>query len=266
RHKCDQCDYGSKDHRALYYHQRIKHGMGDLFSCPHEGCRFAHAKPSAVKKHMLRHTKRATGEAPFHCKICGRGFVTRPELRKHIGVHTGLKPFKCKECQYTARTEENLRKHVNKCHSGAVGNRVVKTEASGAKNAENAMSSADLLLFRNGKMVPTTDPSNVEGEWTEMECVFIDEETRAVKAESPSICDEAEEEQGSSKDKNAEHEKLRCPQWPKCSYTTTRPNFMKRHQAVHDDAQRPFTCEKCGKGYTQKHILEVHMAVHSDAK
>ncbi|KAH7710117.1 DNA integrity scanning protein [Aphelenchoides avenae] len=267
RHKCDQCDYRSKDHRALYYHQRIKHGMGDIVRCPHEGCRFAHAKPSAVKKHMLRHAKRATGEAPFHCKICGRGFVTRPELRKHIGVHTGLKPFKCKQCQYAARTEENLQKHVMKCHSGAAENRAVKKEAS--VSAENAMSSADLSALvhsSNDKVEPTMDPSNAEGEWALMECVVLDEESRSVKSEPPSVWDEGEEESGSSMSMNAENEKLRCPQWPKCSYTTKRPDFMKRHQAVHDDAQRSFTCEKCGKGFSQKHILEVHMVVHSDAK
>ncbi|KAH7694779.1 hypothetical protein AAVH_38170, partial [Aphelenchoides avenae] len=113
---------------------------------------------------MLRHAKRATGEAPFHCKICGRGFVTRPELRKHIGVHTGLKPFKCKQCQYAARTEENLQKHVMKCHSGAAENRAVKKEAS--VSAENAMSSADLSALvhsSNDKVEPTMDPSNAEG-------------------------------------------------------------------------------------------------------
>ncbi|KAH7710116.1 gastrula zinc finger protein XlCGF57.1-like protein [Aphelenchoides avenae] len=235
RHECDQCDYSSKNRRTLYYHQRTKHGMGDIVTCPHEGCTFFHAKPSA--------------------------------LRKHIGVHTGVKPFKCKQCQYTARTKEHLRKHVKKCHSGAAETQVAKKEA--IARAENAMSSADLpasVSSSNEKVEPLTDSSDVGGDWAEMECVVIDEESRSVNGGSPSIWDDDDDEHGTSTSKNGKQGKLRCPQWPNCPYTTTRPDYMKRHQAVHDDTQRPFTCENCGKGFTQKHILDVHMAVHSDEK
>ncbi|KAH7708405.1 hypothetical protein AAVH_24347 [Aphelenchoides avenae] len=270
RHKCDKCNFSSKGRPAMLYHQRKTHGGGDLYKCTYEGCSYSHVKPSRVKSHMLRHTRRATGEAPFRCKICGQGCVTKGELRKHITVHADSMLFKCKECQYASRTREPLRKHVVKCHSGGVEQRVVKREPSVVEaSAENAMSSADLpaqVPANVGAMEPTMDPSNVKGEWTEMESVVIDEGPRPLKAESPSIWDDDEEEHGSSTDKPTNQRKRKCPHWPKCGYTTSRPDYMKRHQAVHDDTQRSFTCDKCGKGFTTRHVLEVHMAVHSDEK
>ncbi|KAH7693017.1 SKN-1 protein [Aphelenchoides avenae] len=99
-----------------------------------------------------------------------------------------------------------------------------------------------------------------------MESVVIDEESHSVKVEMPSIWSEGEVEQGSSAGKPVDQGKLGCPQWPKCGYTTSRPDHLKRYQAVHDYAQRSFICEKCGKGFTAKHCLDGHMAVHSDGK
>ncbi|KAH7710119.1 SKN-1 protein [Aphelenchoides avenae] len=116
-----------------------------------------------------------------------------------------------------------------------------------------------------GTMEPTVVSSNVEGEWTEMESVVIDEESLSVKVELPSIWDEGEVEQGSSAGMPTDQGKLKCA-WPKCGYTTSRLDSMKRHQAVHDYAQRSYTCEMCGKGFTAKHCLDGHMAVHSDGK
>ena len=51
-----------------------------------------------TKEFMTRHAMIHTGEKPYKCDFCEKGFILSSNIQRHAMIHTGKNPYKCDVC------------------------------------------------------------------------------------------------------------------------------------------------------------------------
>ncbi|GFW20575.1 b lymphocyte-induced maturation protein 1 homolog [Trichonephila clavipes] len=74
--------------------------------CPF--CDYASLLLANVKRHILTHT----GERPFICSVCNKGFIEKKNLTTHMLKHTGERPHKCQLCSKSFMRKDALKSHM----------------------------------------------------------------------------------------------------------------------------------------------------------
>ncbi|RZF44924.1 hypothetical protein LSTR_LSTR014632 [Laodelphax striatellus] len=103
---CGICKRDLKTETRLRWHEAQHAGEKKPFDCDVCGCRFA--RLAYYKVHMMKHT----GERPYTCSVCQKGFRTQHTLQQHTAhVHMDMYSHKCDDCGQLFKQRNALTAH-----------------------------------------------------------------------------------------------------------------------------------------------------------
>ncbi|KAI5932139.1 Zinc finger protein 35 [Manis javanica] len=176
----------------------------------------------------IKNQKSQTGQKPFTCSVCGKGFSQSANLVVHQRIHTGEKPFECHECGKAFIQSANLVVH-QRIHTGQ----------------------KPYVCSKCGKAFTQSSNLTVHQKIHSLEKTFKCSECEKAFSYSSQL---------------ARHQKVhiteKCYECNECGKTFTRSSNLIVHQRIHT-GEKPFACNDCGKAFTQSANLIVHQRSHT---
>nr|XP_046223800.1 zinc finger protein OZF-like isoform X1 [Oncorhynchus gorbuscha] len=229
KYSCETCSKTFLTTVSLKTHM-MSHKEKD-HSCTVCSQHFSHAP--ALRKHMLVTHPGEMPEKHCICSVCGRCFIKRNNLYKHMRTHKEERPFSCHICGKKFNSSGNLSRH-NRTHTG------------------QKLYSCDLCdksFTQSGTLKTHKLNAHTEGE-----------EKPSFKCE---ICGDVCSSRYTLKNHMVTHTGKKPYHCSVCGKGFFSNHLLKVH--IHT-GEKPFECDQCGKRFSQKSHLKYHQRVHTGVK
>uniref|UniRef100_A0A3B3CAW8 C2H2-type domain-containing protein n=3 Tax=Oryzias melastigma TaxID=30732 RepID=A0A3B3CAW8_ORYME len=222
------------------------------FSCSECGKQFLY------KQSLKRHMRRNTEKSPAGCTLGAK----RPELRPSAEpprVHTGKKKFACEDCGKTFRDHFSLRSHM-RVHS--------EEKPFGCQSCGKSFKHEHNLKIHM-RIHTGEEPFGCDVCGKRFKHQHnLKTHMRIHTGEKPFVCDicgKRARHQNNLKTHMIVHKGERPFGCDVCGKRFNRKTSLRAHTTVHT-GEKPYGCDVCGKSYKRKTHLRTHMTVHAEEK
>ncbi|XP_013089835.2 zinc finger protein 62 homolog isoform X1 [Biomphalaria glabrata] len=270
---CVEC--GQKKHNKssscslnLYTHLLID----KRFSCTFCGKKFI--EKYTLKRHILSHT----GEKPFQCDECDRRFTQQRLLKSHKLTHASEKPFVCDVCGKGFKHPSACRLHKYRKHKDSIPTKIHPRGSPGIGKYYVKVCNVcgkhfrRLSTLKQHQVKHTREPLTCDEcgkTFRKIETWKLHKSLHSCKTTSP--CDECGQKQ----------------HYKSCSYYMNPPTtfklkvkkftcnmcdrkladmFVLRKHLFMHTQEKPFQCDVCNRQFAQLRFLKNHKLIHSSEK
>lgn len=197
-----------------------------------------------ARKHSLLYHMRTTHRLPqatYVCHLCGETFPNNSHYQFHLQNHElGPRPYECHHCGRKFQAKKTIAFHILRFHYP----RDLCTIR--CDQCDDRFATQELL---NRHMVQHKEKirckCDICGKILVTKSALVQHKKRQHTIEGQSM-------------------KFRCDQ---CDFTTTKDFYLKKHKITHlSDAEKPYQCRFCGKGFLNKNIGTRHEWAHTDTR
>ncbi len=259
-YKCKKCGESFTRKMRLTAHMKmcIKKRDKQMGSKVCRVCGKVFARKESLRVHMRSHT----GERPYVCCVCNKGFYIPSHLASHLYVHIQVQDFaeQCPTCGKKFARKLSLQRHM-RTHTDE---RPCVCDLCGKGFRTTG-------CLRTHKLTHETNKDKL------LHCAVCDKHfnrkdtfrvhMRIHTGDRPYVCQTC----GKSFYTNSHltdhmnvHSVEKTCKCPVCGKGFTRKVVLKRHLKIHS-GERPYKCdhENCGKAFFTKSDLKKHMPVHN---
>ncbi|XP_075313036.1 uncharacterized protein LOC142373593 [Odontesthes bonariensis] len=211
------------------------------------------------KLHLTRHMREHRLKKTFACNDCGKRFNYMSRYKNHMKVHTGEKPFGCDVCGKRYGDRGSLSSHT-RVHTGEKPFACVDC---GKRFKQNSTLKKHMKVHTGEKPFGChvcgkrfKEKANLKGHMT------------AHTGEKPfacQLCDKRFSQQGAL----SGHKKVHTGEKPfacdECGKRFHTNSNLKTHIRVHT-GEKPFGCDVCSKRFNRNERLKTHLRVHTGEK